>query len=234
MRNFYGNSFLKARGNNVAWNKMCSCILKLSLVWAFIFGIYTEGSSQCTCTDCRCSDSLELVKLYNSADGVNWVIPWNLSNPMTSWHGVILKNGRVTTLKVNAIQLAGTIPNINLPNLEVLNLSDNKLTGTIPNFNLPKLQILNFNNNQLTGTIPNLNLPNLTELILGFNQLSGAIPNFNSPNLIRLYINDNQLSDAIPNFNLPNLQKLGFSYNKLTGKIPNFNLPNLAYLYGCP
>jgi gliding motility-associated-like protein len=210
----------------------CLCALAL-------LGVpFTEGVAQCACTDCRCADSLELVRLYNATNGAGWTVrnengttsPWVLSQPMTTWYGVNLTNGRVTNIFLSSIQLIGTIPNFNLPNLRQLSLSNNQLSGSIPNFNLPNLQELYLNNNQLSGTIPNFNLPNLQPLDLSRNQLSGTIPNFNLPNLTILFLGRNQLSGSIPNFNLPNLALLNLSDNQLSGSIPNFNLPNLRTL----
>ena len=33
------------------------------------------------------ADSLVLIDLYNSTDGANWVDPWNLEQPKTTWTG---------------------------------------------------------------------------------------------------------------------------------------------------
>ena len=129
-------------------------ISRISLVFILLFGFYTEGSAQCTCTDCRCADSLELVKLYNATNGANWTIKWNLAQPITSWYGVTSGNGRVIRL----------------------DMVSNKLSGTIPNLNLPYLSYLSFYSNQLSGAIPNLKMPKLILLLLQFNQLSGCIP----------------------------------------------------------
>ena len=85
-----------------------------------------------------------------------------------------------------------------MPNLQSLNVQKNQLNGTIPNFNLPTLNLFYADNNQLTGSIPNFNLPNLQELYLNSNKLNGAIPDFYLPKLLYIYLNDNQLSGCIP------------------------------------
>ena len=206
-------------------------IARLSLVFTLILGIYTAGVAQCPCTDCRCSDSLELVKLYNATSGANWINKWDLTKPITTWYGVTLENGRVLNLLLSGNLLIGTIPNLNLPKLRELILSANPLSGTIPNFNLPDLQKIDFSDNSsLNGVIPNFNLPNLELLNLESNNLSGTIPNFILPSLSELNLSYNKLSGTIPNFNLPNLYVLNFMGNKLTGTIPNFSLPNLQSL----
>ena len=209
--------------------------LQVLLVLTLILGFYTEGVAQCTCTNCRCNDSLELVKLYNATGGANWTRKWILTHPMTTWSGVFLTDGRVTTVDVSSNNLMGTIPNLKLTKLEYLYINFNyNLSGPIPNFDLPKLQVLDLAGNlSLSGPIPNFNLlPKLHTLFLSDNSLSGTIPNFNSlPKLQTLYLWNNQLTGTIPNFNLlPKLQSLVLSGNQLSGTIPNFDLPKLQYL----
>ena len=228
-------------------------ITTLLLVFTLVFGFYTEGSSQCPCTNCGCTDSLELVKLYNATNGANWTKKWILTDSLKNWYGVTLENGRVKTLILVNNQLAGTIPNFNLPNLQTLNIGNNQLIGSVPNFNLPQLKDLSLYFNQLIGQIPNFNLPNLEFLNLSGNQLSGIVPNFNLtnlkkiaitnnhliglipnlilPNLEQFHLNNNELSGTIPNFNLPKLEYINFEFNQLSGSIPNFTLPNLKLLY---
>jgi gliding motility-associated-like protein len=210
---------------------------------------------------CRYRDSLALITFYNATNGDQWFNTqrndkkWKVVGvPISNWHGVTLNTeGCVFKIELNDNNLKGQLPNLDLPNLQVLSLWQNQLSGTIPNFNLPNLQELvlvenqlngtipNFNlpnlgflflyDNQLSGVIPNFNLPKLYSLSLSGNQLSGSIPNFNLPNLLRLYLYDNQLSGSVPNFNLLNLQTLWLGNNQLSGAIPNFNFPNLTGLY---
>ncbi|MBL7813547.1 MAG: leucine-rich repeat domain-containing protein [Saprospiraceae bacterium] len=158
-------------------NNLCTkSVLKLFFVVTLIFSFYTEGVSQCACTDCRCSDSLELVKLYNATDGANWMNKWNLSQPLTTWYEVTLTNERVTKLFLLANKLKGVLPDFRLPKLSSLILNSNQLTGALPNLNMPNLQYLDLGNNQLSGSIPNFNLANLQYLDLQNNQLNGCIP----------------------------------------------------------
>ena len=95
--------------------------LRVFVAVLLCLGVCTEGVAQnppCTCTDCRCADSLELVKLYNSTDGANWTNKWTLTEPMSGWYGVSLDaSGRVIKVVLDNNQLNGTIPNFNLPNL---------------------------------------------------------------------------------------------------------------------
>ena len=177
------------------------------------------------------SDSLELVKLYNATNGPGWTNTWNLNTPVSTWYGVTVNGeGCVTQIDLAQNLLTGNIPNLNLPDLEILYLFFNQLSGNIPDFNLPNLKYLTLSNNQLSGSIPNFNLPNLEELLLFFNELNDTIPNFNLPKMKKIILYNNQLVGQIPNFNLPNLETISFYKNKLTGNVPDFNLPMLKLL----
>ncbi|MGB3227112.1 MAG: YCF48-related protein [Saprospiraceae bacterium] len=192
---------------------------------------------------CRLNDSLELVKLYNSTNGPNWIYRWELSKSMDNWYGVQLNSegcvtcldlcGQVCDFKFNFVffnNLKGQIPNLNLAHLVTLDLSHNQLEGNIPNFNLPNLKNLSLGGNQLSGNIPDFNLPNLENLYLGLNKLNGPIPSFNFPKLKILILHGNQLSDNIPDFNFPKLEYLDLSLNKLSGSLLNFTFPLLQEL----
>ncbi|MFK7796586.1 MAG: leucine-rich repeat domain-containing protein, partial [Aureispira sp.] len=208
-----------------------SILSRTFVLFCFLFFCNLSSSSAQT----RQADSLELVAFYNSSC-LGCTLNWNFTQPMTSWLGVSLSNGRVTELNLNSRGLGGTLPNLSLDALEELILSNNQFTGSIPNFsNLPNLQTLTLINNQLTGAIPNFsNLPNLQILELYNNQLSGIIPDFsNLPNAFRIYLDNNRLSGSIPNFtSLTTLVFLRFGQNQLTGSVPDFsNLPQLRQLH---
>lgn len=193
--------------------------------------MFFMASTQAKAT--RANDSLELVALYNATNGANWTnkTNWLSSNPMDTWYGITLTNGRVSSIQLWSNALNGNIPNLNIPNLETLHLNNNQLSGSIPNFTLSNLKNLYLHNNLLSSNIPNFSLGNLEGLYLNNNQLTGSIPNFNLPNLKNLWLYSNQLSGNIPNFNLPNLEELDLKFNQLSGSIPNFNLPKLEHLY---
>ena len=190
------------------------------------------GFGGCDFNNCRYSDSLGLVDLYNSTNGANWNIKWDLTKPMSTWYGINLNtDGCLIYINLYNNQLSGSIPNLNLPNLKYFNIDNNQLSGSIPNLNLPSINYLYLNNNQLSGNIPKFNMPNLEELWLGYNQLNGSIPDFNYSKLRKLELFNNNLTGSIPNFNLPNLEDLNISVNNLNGQIPDFHLPKLKYLY---
>jgi GEVED domain/Secretion system C-terminal sorting domain/CARDB/Domain of unknown function DUF11 len=190
----------------------------------------TEGVAV---NSCRYQDSLQLVSLFRATNnGADWINKWNLNTPLDTWYGVVLnQEGCVGGLYLENNNMVGTLPNLNLPNLQVLALRNNQFSGTIPNLNCPNLFALYLAANQFTGSIPVFNCPNLSILMLYKNRLTGTIPNFNYPNLTALHLDENQLTGTIPNFNYPNLSSLHLNNNLLTGNIPNFNCPNLVELF---
>lgn len=204
-------------------------------------------------------DSLELVNFFNSTGGPNWNSPWNLNSPVSTWNGIDLTGQtprRVREIWLSYDGLAGTLPNLNLPELESLQLYGNDLigalpgldscvkleeievnsndfAGTLPDFNLPLLRDLDASDNNLAGPLPGLDsLVNLRRLELYQNDFSGAVPDFQLPSIETLFLDDNDLT-SIPNFTgMPALESLSVSYNyQLGGQIPDFNLPALTSFY---
>ena len=87
------------------------------------------------------TDSLALVDLYKSLDGMNWSHSnnWNSSRPVATWAGVQVSDvagaPRVTALYLGGNKLRGTLPKSigQLTALRSLQLQYNReLTGTIP------------------------------------------------------------------------------------------------------
>ena len=187
------------------------------------------------------SDRAALVALYNATDGPNWNNNrnWLSSRPLDQWHGVTVRNGRVTRLLLLSNRLSGRIPSElgNLARLERLDLVSNRLTGSIPPElgNLADLQQLRLAQNKLVGPLPPElgNLANLQELHLSSNPLTGSIPPElgDLANLQRLHLVSNQLTGSIPPElgNLANLETLSLIANQLSGPIPP-ELGNLARL----
>jgi Leucine-rich repeat (LRR) protein len=213
------------------------CVLVVVALMVFAAALPSAVHAQTTYT---VPEAAEANKLYTSTNGSGWKNKsgWPLQEMYKD--SLLLVNGMsfassgtarlIQTLNLSINQLSGSIPNLNLPNLQSLDLYQNQLNASILNFTLPNVQRLNLSFNQLSGNIPNFNLPSLQSLDLGCNQLSGSIPNFNLPNLQVLSLGCNQLSGSILNLNLPNVQWLDLGCNRLSGNIPNFNLPNLRVL----
>ena len=197
----------------------------LACVWAVALTV--EGQAQD-----HAGDKEALIALYNATDGDNWAYNdnWLSDEPLGTWYGVSVSDGRVTRLDFEGKQLTGTIPAElgNLASLRKLNLDDNQLSGAIPAElgNLASLQGLYLRNNQLSGAIPTElgNLSSLTELGLTNNQLTGPIPAElgNLASLTELGLTNNQLTGDIPTElgNLTSLRWLYLQNNQLTGTIP--------------
>jgi gliding motility-associated-like protein len=215
---------------------------KLSFTFFKLLFFILFSSNLCA-QPCRKQDSLALIDLYTATNGSSWTNKWDLTKPIDTWYGIRVNalgcvecidlDGAVDCVVSSPLgnNLVGTLPNMAMTELQILNLSSNRLTGAVPNFTMPNLQSLQLSNNQLNGPLPNFDLPNLQRLQISNNQLNGGLPNFNLPNLTDLILNNNQISGSLPNFNLPNLQRLQLSTNQLTGAIPNLNLPNLVSLF---
>ncbi len=185
-------------------------------------------------TDCSwlLSDSLELVKLYNSTNGPSWINSWNLTQPVSTWYGVtLLSNEGVSEIDLSANGLSGSLPYMELPELERFIITNNSVGGSVPNFNFPKLQYLGLSLNELSGSLPNFNFPNLTAMLLNVNQLSGELPNFNMPSLFTLSIPGNDFSGDLPDFSgMYNLQFFHANDNEFTGNMPYIPSPQLKYI----
>ena len=117
------------------------------------FYIYSSRDTMNIYIKPNTDDSLALVDLYNSTNGINWKnkAGW-LTSPVCNWHGVILDStGRVATINQSSNNLVGNIPNSigNLSNLNRLNIGTNLLSGIIPSSinKLNNLTYLNIANN---------------------------------------------------------------------------------------
>ena len=98
-----------------------------------------------TITKCsRTTDSIELIKVYNSLGGPGWFNSWKLNEPISKWYGVTLsKTGCVSEVVMSNNNLIGFIPPISMSNLVQLMLDDKKISGKLPQLaNLPNLCLL--------------------------------------------------------------------------------------------
>ncbi|KAF3986939.1 hypothetical protein FT663_04666 [Candidozyma haemuli var. vulneris] len=126
------------------------------------------------------------------------------NNMIRSMEGVKKLSG-LTYLDLSQNGLGGEIDfsQYELPNLQELNLSENKIRSVIGIENLPNLRILNLNENNLTNLSCQGSHPHLKKLLLKFNRLRSL--NLDSYPLLRtLRIDGNALSS------ISNLRKLKF------------------------
>ncbi len=179
--------------------------------------------------NCRYSDSLALVDVYNNMGGANWTsTKWDLTKSIENWIGVQLDSNGCVRLLVASEAMGAISPSIGkLSQLEILYLNTGKITDTLPSSlgNLTKLKQFYSYGGKITGKIPSSfgNMASMEELILESNQLSGNIPSSlgNLKKLRLLVLRRNKLTGNIPNsfVNLPNLEYLELSDNLLSGSL---------------
>jgi len=154
------------------------CILLKPLNTAFILTLcfipYVKNINAQTCN--RQLDSLTLIKLYDSTNGPNWLVKWDLQKPIWEWEGVVLnEEGCVQSLDLPGYGLNGFIPPEigNFSQLEKLHLTNNVLKGVLPKEigNLTSLWFLHLRNTQIYGEIPKEigNMKSLVDLNLKTN-----------------------------------------------------------------
>lgn len=210
------------------------------LTGAPMVDIAIQDFSCLNCTSIQVTDSLELIKFYNSTGGSSWSnnTGWEAGDllPVKQWFGVVLSQDECEIAEINLISnnLSGIFPtDLQLASLEKLSIQQNAVWGALPDMiGLPNLTLLEIYDNQFTENFPNLQLPKLREVDASFNNFFGPIPDFdNLASLQRLYLRLNQLGGPIPDFNLPKLQYLVIDHNDIYDGIPDFsNISNLEFL----
>ena len=144
----------------------------------------------------RQTDSLALVKIYNSTDGPNWInqANWLSSRPLNEWAGVRLENNRVSELMLYSKGLKGFIPSeiAQLTQLKAFSISNNPLLNGKLSRSINNLQhIENFGLENIGLSGPFLldfsKTPNLSYLNLKNNQIDSMRP----VNVEKLYISNN-------------------------------------------
>ncbi|ESQ51019.1 hypothetical protein EUTSA_v10022577mg [Eutrema salsugineum] len=135
---------------------------------------------------------------------------------------------RVTSLVLPNKQLLGSVsPSLfSIPNLRILDLSNNFFHGSLPDSvsNATQLRVLSFGNNNVSGDLPDRisNMATLQLLNLSANAFTGKIPQnlLLLKNLTVLDLSSNLLDGSIPpDFKGTSLHYLNLSHNKLTGVI---------------
>jgi Leucine-rich repeat (LRR) protein len=150
--------------------------------------------------DSREGDSLALVALYDSLDGVNWNNDsnWLSVKPIEEWHGVTVDSGRIAKIELGENQLSGGIPYLikNLKMLNLLDLSENKISYIPAEIGL---------------------LSNLIKLRLSENDIDSIPKEIGGLSKLKyLYFDQNNIQNIpIKIGNLINLIQLGLSSNKI-------------------
>lgn len=173
-----------------------------------------------TVTDVPRGECLDLVELYLSTGGANWInkTNWLTSTQLCTWHGVVCGTNTVTALDLNTNNLVGAFPSAfgtRLPNLGVLRLHTNQLTGAIPS--------------TVTTTA-------LYELDLNYNQFS-SLSDLTAAcdTLLELHLSDNPLGGTFPtwiNEECTLLEQLNMWNTGLTGDFPDLSgLGDLSAIY---
>ena len=177
-------------------------------------------------------DSLAMVDLYKSTHGKQWFSDknWLTANPLDTWFGLTVMNGRVVAVTLNFNNLTGSLPSStgNCTQLRNLALRTNHLKDTIPASigNCRQLTELDLQYNYLSGKIPSSvgECTKLKHVELGDNLLTGSIPASigNCTGLKFIDLSGNRLTGNIPSEigNCKKLKSLDFGANKLSGTIP--------------
>lgn len=196
------------------------------------------------------TDSLALLSLYNSTNGGAWKTTWNLTKPLSQWHGVEVaeivhgknKRVRVVALALSSNNLVGELPDdiYDLTMLKLLWLDRNSLTGFLSE-KLSQFTLMeNFrmgDNSQLEGVITTKigDLSNLNYFSLYNTKVSGEIPSSigNLSQLKSLELNSNELTGGLPESLglLEDITNLKLQDNYLEGVIPATFKNNIQWFY---
>ncbi|MEO6732012.1 MAG: T9SS type A sorting domain-containing protein [Ferruginibacter sp.] len=185
--------------------------------------VYGDDAGGAPCTNV---DSCELVNLYNTKNGINWVnkTNWLTAQPLSTWYGITTNaTGNVTSIALPGNNLTGTFPSAiinNLTSLTAINLSNNSLTGSLSSLSNASLVTLNIRANQLSGTPGTLTFPALQTFNIGNNSFSGNIPAFTAYAALKVYnVDSNYFTGGIPYVVNTVLQHLDVSNNLLSGAL---------------
>lgn len=180
------------------------------------------------------SECLALMDLYTNLTGTGWNhnINWNTASAVSTWYGVTVAGGHVTSISFIANNVLGSLPTSigNLTSLTTLEIrGEPGLTGSIPVSvgNLISLTTFNLSNNgNLTGTIPTEvgNLVNLQYFYVNNCNLTGTIPAglANWTNIVHIFVSSNHLTGSIPAGLSSTLRYLWVNNNNLSGTVPAY------------
>ncbi|KAG5382600.1 hypothetical protein IGI04_034070 [Brassica rapa subsp. trilocularis] len=177
------------------------------------------------------SETESLLKFKKSLviGGASGLDSWDRKNPPCKWFGILCDQGYVWGLRLENIELAGSLDIealTGLKSLRSLSFMNNKLRGPFPNFKkLGALKSIYLSNNKFDVTIPKDAFDGmgwLKKIHLEHNKFNGEIPVSVAkiPKLLELRLDGNQFTGQIPEFT-HKLHILNFSNNALSGPIPN-------------
>ena len=123
------------------------------------------------------SDSLILVQIYNEMGGENWIHPWNLNTPVSTWGGIAVSCGKVAAINLSNNNLTGVLPSsvLNLGRITerdfALNIGGNRLSfessedfvGLIPNFTYSPQAKIYSSRTETVGQSESITLTSQTE-----------------------------------------------------------------------
>ncbi|KAM3407634.1 hypothetical protein ACQJBY_001168 [Aegilops geniculata] len=179
-------------GRGASWGVIRAAAV-LALAVAVLGGVVASASSRAEHVTSR-AEELEALMAIKAAlhdpDGIlgDWIV--TAGRHRCRWTGVTCSVGRIDSLQLQHMGLAGTLsPAIGkLQRLRNLLLHHNSISGPIPDAigGLPLLRHLSLSNNQLCGTIPDslINSSSLFIMDLSFNNLSGTVQAFNIRNVL--------------------------------------------------
>ncbi|CAA7057922.1 unnamed protein product [Microthlaspi erraticum] len=153
---------------------------------------------------------------------------WDRKNPTCTWTGVLCHQGKIWGLRLENIELSGSL-NIealtSLRSLRSLSFMNNKLNGPFPEFKkLGALKSIYLSNNQYDVEIPRDAFDGmgwLKKLHLENNKFVGEIPSSIAkyPKVLEVRLDGNRFTGQIPEFT-HELHMLNLSNNGLSGPIP--------------
>jgi Leucine-rich repeat (LRR) protein len=163
-----------------------------------------------------------------------WSFPNNVTAPCSDeWQGLTCEPSGgscvISSVDLEGFNLVGAFPtglSAFSESLSSLVLSSNSLTGTVSNPVLPNLRLLNISDNDLIGTLPSglfTSSKELTTLYAAQNTFTGLVPATigDASNLEVLDLTDNLLSGSLPTtfYSLTKLILLQLSDNDFTGTV---------------
>lgn len=198
----------------------------MKVVRLLVILFFLAYSGLVSAQDCRPqNDSMVLVDFFGATKGGSWKVKWNMNKPVRNWNGVSVNQaGCVTSITLPDNNLQGNIPDLDLPFLIKVDVSDNKMLSKLPAFSKVKnLQHLNISKNRFHGSLPLLkNSPKMEIFLANNNQLDGSIPDYSHmTELQSLNLSDNQLTGPVSLLSaMDQMNYLNISNNSLQGNMP--------------